>query len=125
MDSIRITDDLVKAHEFFVNKISFTIGPVELKYWIENNKNIQVVDVRTSADYMEGHIQGAIHIDEEKIEEGLKFLDKNKTTIVYCYNMLCQLSAKCAIKFIENGFKTMELEGGFKEWQRYHYEIEK
>lgn len=125
MDNIRITYDLIKAREFFINKISFTIGPVELNYWIETKKNIQIVDVRTLSDYMEGHIPGAIHLDDEKIEDGLKFLEKDKITIIYCYNILCQLAAKCAIKVIENGFRSMELEGGFKEWQRYHYEIEK
>lgn len=45
--------------------------------------NYVIVDVRTSAEYSEGHLVGAINIPYDEIDENTN-LDKTKTILVYC-----------------------------------------
>ena len=41
------------------------------------------MDVRTSEEYKEGHVKGAINIPYDEINENVE-LDKEKTILVYC-----------------------------------------
>lgn len=49
---------------------------------LEENNYI-IVDVRTSEEYKEGHVKGAINIPYDEINENVE-LDKEKTILVYC-----------------------------------------
>ena len=49
--------------------------------------NAQIIDVRTSKEFAEGHIEKALNIDvtqSDFIEKAKKQLDKSKTSYVYC-----------------------------------------
>jgi len=45
---------------------------------------VQIVDVRTAAEYAEGAIAGAIHLDVDDLREGQKELDADRPVVVYC-----------------------------------------
>jgi len=45
---------------------------------------LQVVDVRTTAEYATGHIPESIHIPVDELRDRLKEIDPAKETIVYC-----------------------------------------
>lgn len=47
------------------------------------DNNYIIVDVRTEEEYNEGHVQGAVLIPYDEIDEKVS-LDKNKTILVYC-----------------------------------------
>jgi rhodanese-related sulfurtransferase len=51
-----------------------------------NEKNVVVLDVRTSMEFRSGHIPGAINADimSAGFREKVQKLDKNKTLLVYC-----------------------------------------
>jgi len=76
-------NDPAKAKEFFLDKISFTTGPVELSHALEQGADIVVVDVRAEEDYQKGHIPGAINLPQEKWDtyEGLN-RDKLKRALL-------------------------------------------
>lgn len=116
-----------RAKKFFQDKISFVISPMELNEIIEKQQTekYQIIDLRDLESYGNAHIPNSINLLEENLLKELDKLDKNKTIIVYCYNEFCQLSAKCALILIEEGFKVLELSGGFTTWVKYHYKTEK
>ncbi len=117
--------DFTRAKDYFTDYITYAISPMQLEEMIHNQeKNFQVVDLRTLADYEIAHIPGAIHISEEYIKENLDRLDKNKLIILYCYNQFCQLSAKRAIELIDAGYMAVELMGGFKTWSKFRFKTE-
>src|SRR5688572_25880327 len=50
-------------------------------------ENIQILDVRTQAEYNSGHIKNAFLVDwtqRDVFEERIKYLDKNKPVYAYC-----------------------------------------
>lgn len=103
------------AQEFFTKRLAYTLGPVELKGFMEKG-GVKVVDVRLKADYDIGHIPGAISIPKEELDQRLNELSKDEVTIVYCYNHQCHLGESACLILAEYEYPTMLLEGGFKVW---------
>ncbi len=92
-----------------------------------SQKGVQLIDVRTPAEFKEGYIKNAILIDymaadfKEKAFEGL---DKSKPVLVYCASG--GRSAKSAKIYKEAGFtKVYNLLGGFRAWSAKGLNIEK
>lgn len=118
------TLDTQKAVEFFDAKVEFTTGPAELNSMLQRHEDITIIDVRHEEDYQQSHIRGAINLPQERWES-FEGLSKEKINIVYCYMQQCHLSAKACKLFAEHGYPVMELEGGFEEWQRHSFPVEK
>jgi rhodanese-related sulfurtransferase len=114
--------DTNKAVDFFRAKLEFTTGSVELEHMIEDGENIKIIDVRYPANFMTGHIPGAVNLPKEKWDT-LEGLSHDKVNIVYCYSQVCHLAAAAALEFAERGFSVMELEGGFDEWRKHDLPI--
>jgi len=90
-----------------------------------NLEEMQLVDVRTPSEYLEGHVPNAQNIDflDENFDEQIQSLDKSKPIIVYCKSG--GRSAKCASKLAALGFeKIYDLEGGFSQWEFKGLEVE-
>lgn len=80
--------------------------------------NIQLIDVRTSEEFSEGHIENAVNIDvtANDFDAKVASLDKEKPVMVYC--KLGGRSAKASARLKELGFKTItDLEGGITNWK--------
>ena len=116
-------NDPAKAKEFFLDKITFTTGPVELNRAIEQKADIVVVDVRAEEDYQEGHIPGAINLPQEKWES-YEGLSRDKLNVLYCYSHVCHLAATAAVQFAGQSFSVMEMDGGFEAWKDNDLKVE-
>ena len=82
------------------------------------SKGFTIIDVRTSEEFEEGHIAGALNINvksEEFIAE-IENLPKSDTLLVYCRSGRRSLYA--AQMMVSFGFiKIYDLEGGFLNWE--------
>ncbi|MFT5755041.1 MAG: rhodanese-related sulfurtransferase [Flavobacterium sp.] len=85
----------------------------------------QIVDVRTSDEYTEGHIVNAVNMDvtSDDFESKIVSLDKEKPVMVYCKSG--GRSAKAAAILRDNGFKQVyDLDGGMIGWNAASKPIE-
>src|SRR3989344_8915229 len=112
-----------KAKQYFDNKITFSIGPAELKNIMDNNLDAIIIDVREAKDFAEGHIPSAINLPHAEWKT-LRGLDKEKQHIVYCYSAVCHLAATAAAFFASKDFSVMEMDGGIEQWKAYNYPLE-
>jgi len=88
------------------------------------NKDVQLVDVRTPEEYAEGHIKGAVNIDFKKrtFPDYVNVLDKEKPVAVYCRS--ANRSGKAALIMQSLGFKKIyDLDGGIKAWKAANKEL--
>lgn len=90
---------------------------------VKYGKRIQIVDVRTKAEYDLGHIDDAVLIDWKGgnfENEAKKKLNKRKRTIVYCRSGV--RSSAAMKKMNEMGFKRVyNMRGGYKAWSsKFH-----
>lgn len=79
--------------------------------------NVQLIDVRTPAEYAEGHIANSknINITGEDFDQQVALLDKSKPVMLYCKSGV--RSAKASLRLKELGFENItDLEGGFSNW---------
>lgn len=93
---------------------------------IIQDKNIQRLDVRTLAEYTEGHIAQSINInvlDESFSTMADSLLQKDRPVALYCRSG--KRSRKAAKILSEKGYKVLELDKGFSAWKEAGKEIEK
>ena len=115
-----IVNGFVSSNAF--NENYTEISMEELLEDIENNKDIQLIDVRALNELKDkGKLPNAIHIDLHDLRNKIDELDKNKETIVYCARGLRGYVASRILT--HNGFKTVKnLSGGFTIWQMHNHE---
>ena len=80
--------------------------------------NVVVLDVRTAAEFAEGHIQGSILIDQGQsdfVEKAKATLPVDKKIAIYCRSG--RRSANAAGKLADVGYKCVNLKGGIIAWQ--------
>ena len=91
------------------------------------NPEVQLLDVRTLAEHMEGHIPGSLNInvkDEQFSSCVDDLLDKNRREIaVYCRSG--RRSRTAAEILTKKGFKVYNLDKGILNWIEEGREIEK
>lgn len=97
---------------------NFKSVPIDEFATLISNPEIQRLDVRTLAEYSEGHIPGSVNItvlDKEFEAIADSTLQKDKPVAVYCRSG--KRSKKAAAILSEKGYKVYDLDKGFNAWQ--------
>ena len=88
-------------------------------------KNIQVLDVRTAAEFNGGHIKHALQanwLDQKEFADRTQHLDKNLPVYVYCQAGGRSASAQAALE--AQGYKVINLEGGMSNWKMNGFPVD-
>ena len=100
------------------------VTPEEMQTLLEQ-KDVQLVDVRTPKELEDGFIDNAQNIDfnSPTFDEDILKLDKSKPVVLYCKSG--GRSAKCAEKLQAAGFiKIFDLDGGITKWKFKGFKIQ-
>lgn len=88
--------------------------------------NVQVLDVRTAAEFRSGHIKNALQADwndKKQFADRTQYLDKTRPLYVYCLSG--GRSAAAAEWLRKNGYPNVyELKGGILQWKNQHQPLE-
>ncbi|HIP28116.1 MAG TPA: rhodanese-like domain-containing protein [Sulfurovum sp.] len=92
---------------------------------IDTDDNITLLDVRTIAEYKQGHLRDATLIPVQALAQNLGMLkqDKNKKILVYCATGNRSISASRILE--KNGFTPINIQGGIMGLAREKVEIVK
>lgn len=104
----------------------FKTVPVDEFATLIADPEIQRLDVRTVAEYSEGHIPGSMNInvlDKEFESVADSTLQKDKPVAVYCRSG--KRSKKAADILSAKGYKVYDLDKGFNAWQEAGKETDK
>jgi rhodanese-related sulfurtransferase len=99
----------------------------QLKAKMDAGEDIVIVDVdsKYAWDARSIKIKGAIRLDPEQLEAGIKKLPKGKEVITYCTCVKEATSGSVVEKLLAQGFKRASaLVGGFKAWDDEAYPVE-
>ena len=108
------------------SKGDFKTVPVKEFASLIEDASVQRLDVRTMAEYSEGHIPGTINInvlDDSFAVMADSTLQKDKPVALYCRSG--KRSKKAAAILSEKGYKVYELDKGFNAWQEAGEKVEK
>lgn len=81
------------------------------------DSTVIVLDVRTTDEFRDGHIEGAVNIDVKQsdfLEKAKAMLPSGKTIAVYCRSG--RRSANACNQLSAEGYKTFNLKGGIIAW---------
>ena len=103
---------------YLKERIESTISPMDyMKESKQNPDKFYLVDVRNAPAHLKkDKIAGAVEIPQIELEQRYTELPKDKTIVVYCWDVWCNLATKAGITLIEKGFKVKELSGGIAAW---------
>ncbi len=84
---------------------------------MQREKNYIILDVRTVAEYNEGHIPCAINVPNEDIgtAEITALADKSQLILVYCRSG--RRSKEASRKLVKLGYTNVVEFGGINDWQ--------
>lgn len=88
-------------------------------------ENVQLVDVRTEQEFIEGHIANAMNIDVKQdnfMEQAKEVLNPEKVVAVYCRSG--RRSADAASRLVKEGFQVVDLKGGIIAWTNKYGDTE-
>jgi len=89
---------------------------VQKAHEIIGSVKVNIVDIRDSASFAQGHLPQAKMVNDENIEIFVKEADKKIPLICYCYHGIS--SRQAASYFAQQGFKQVySIDGGWEEWK--------
>jgi rhodanese-related sulfurtransferase len=110
----------------------------ELKSWIDEKKDMLIVDNNPYNSFQKQHYPGAVHFElprpemttlDDKTRAGLEKLlgqDKNRVIVFYCGFTECTRSHNGAMWATRMGYKNAYRQpGGIKAWNEAEYPVEK
>lgn len=87
----------------------------QAKEKMDENEDIVILDVRTTEEYLAGHIEGALLIPDYELEDKAEeLLDPSSTILIYCRSG--NRSSKAAKALSQLGYKNIYDFGGIIDW---------
>jgi rhodanese-related sulfurtransferase len=86
---------------------------------------VQLLDVRTAAEFKDGHIKNALQADwtnRSQFTDRTRHLDKSKPVYVYCLSG--GRSSDAATRLRTDGYQVYELQGGILSWKKNKLPLE-
>jgi len=97
--------------------VSF-ISRETLQTWMEEEKDLLVIDVLSPESYAQAHLPGAVNIPGAQLKDKAKYLAKHRTVVAYCASFTCRASTAAVRTLTELGFPDVhDYEGGLKDWK--------
>ena len=88
-----------------------------LQEWVQKGKPVQILDVRTPAEYGEGHIPQAISIPLEQVPARISDLSSAVPVVVVCHSGARAHSACNCLCGCSHPLDVWHLQGGTAAWQ--------
>ncbi len=109
-----------EASRHFASKLSVETDPSDVMLDLQRGQNgFIIVDVRSTDDYEESHVDGAISFPYRQINaETVTRLPKDKLIVVYCWGPGCNASTKAALRLSTLGYRVKEMIGGLEYWKK-------
>jgi rhodanese-related sulfurtransferase/predicted transcriptional regulator len=79
--------------------------------------DVVLVDVRPSEEFDAAHIDGAVSIPLDELDERLAELPADSEIVAYCRGTLCAYAHEAVRRLRAEGRSARRLEGGWPEWQ--------
>jgi rhodanese-related sulfurtransferase len=79
--------------------------------------DVVLVDVRPAEEFDAGHIQGAVSIPLDELDERLTELPPDSEIVAYCRGAFCAYAHEAVRRLRAEGRSARRLEGGWPEWQ--------
>ena len=120
----RLTEVEQVVQSYFATRdVLEPISRDELRRRVDDG-DVVVLDVRPRAEYVAGHIAGAMSIPLEELAARLAELPSGVEIVAYCRGPYCVLAPESIEILTRHGHRARRLEDGFPEWQQNGFPAE-
>jgi rhodanese-related sulfurtransferase len=95
-----------------------TITRAELADRLDRDPPPVVLDVRPAAEFLAGHIPGAVSVPPDELAAQVRRLPRGADVVAYCRGSFCILADDAVRALGTRGGRAARLEDGFPEWRR-------
>jgi rhodanese-related sulfurtransferase/DNA-binding transcriptional ArsR family regulator len=95
-----------------------TITRGELAERLERDPPPLVLDVRPAAEFVAGHVPGAVSLTPDELATGVRRLPIDADVVAYCRGAFCVYADDAVRALRRRGRRAVRLEDGFPEWRR-------
>ncbi len=81
------------------------------------SKQVVILDTRPAAEYVAGHIAGAISVPVDDLHRRLQTLPKDKEYVAYCRGPYCVYADRAVELLRAKGRRARRMLDGFPEWR--------
>jgi rhodanese-related sulfurtransferase len=78
----------------------------------------QVLDVRPAAEFLAGHVPGAMSVPPDELATRVRRLPEADDVVAYCRGSYCIFADDAVRALRRRGVRAVRLEDGFPEWRR-------
>jgi rhodanese-related sulfurtransferase/DNA-binding transcriptional ArsR family regulator len=110
--------DLERAvHEHFGDRTEAELVPFAELLKRARSKQVVILDTRPAAEYVAGHIAGAISVPFDDLHRRLQTLPKDKEYVAYCRGPYCVYADRAVELLRAKGRRARRMLDGFPEWR--------
>jgi rhodanese-related sulfurtransferase/DNA-binding transcriptional ArsR family regulator len=113
----RLTDVNQIVQDYFVARDA--LEPVSRAELVERTGrgDVVILDVRPHAEFLAGHIPGALSVPLDQLDGALARLPRRAQVVAYCRGPYCVLAPQAVERLRAKGFKARRLADGMPEWR--------
>ena len=93
----------------------FLISAAELEQYLEEGRDIFLVDIRDRDSYEKSHIRGAVNIPGSELPDRMQELPVDRLIVIYCYRGPHSMLA--ARKLSACGYRVADVYGGIEYYR--------
>lgn len=86
--------------------------------------DVVILDTRPAAEYLAGHIAGAISIPIDELQRRLRRLPKDKEYVAYCRGPYCVYADRAVEMLRAKGRRAKRMLEGFPEWRAAGFPVD-
>lgn len=115
VSTVRLAEVERAAREYLGEDVD-VIGRDELIARMRSG-DVVLLDVRPSAEFEAGHIEGARSVPLEELEDRLAELPAGREVVAYCRGPLCAFAHEAVRRLRAAGHEARRLDEGWPEWR--------
>ena len=109
----------IAAIEYFAAKLRHETDPSDVAAASAAGDPFTLVDTRGHSSWLQGRVEGAIHIPRAEITtRASSEIPAGTLVVVYAWGPACNGATRSAIEFLKLGYSVREMIGGFEYWAR-------
>jgi rhodanese-related sulfurtransferase len=114
------TQPAERAVEHFRERLRFETDASDVYAAMRSGEpGFVLVDTRSRAGWLQGHVPGAVHLPTGRIEaRAAEIIPAGRPVVTYCWGPGCNGATKAALAFALLGYEVREMLGGYEYWVR-------
>jgi rhodanese-related sulfurtransferase len=119
-----LTRNARAANDYFDRQSLASVGPLEVSSQQAGGEEIVIIDVRPLEDFRKGRVPGALNCPQNEWGS-FNVLRRDALNIVYGSTQSSGLAADACARFAGQGYRVMEMDGGFASWKNNSLPVER